>query len=767
MKHRMKVYILTLLANLLLWACTEKPKEELPKVNASKYNVIWNSPSVDEEGSMPLGNGDIGANVWMTPDGKLHFYLAKTDAVNENAQLLKLGKVEVMLSPNPINKAGRFEQALLLEDGSIRIRQENEEGQVLDEILVWIDAHNPVVQVEIRTTQDTQVEVDLVNWRDTLRELDAVERHAAYGVSKKGGPVYVYPDTVFSLNSNNLAWAHHNKLSIWQMTLDQQNLAHLVEKYQDPLINRTFGGLVSGNGLVKQTERKLVSKETSKSHQVQVHIKSEQNADLAIWLKELQDEATIVAALSMEKRYLAHQKWWRSFWNRSYIIPSGTNGADSVGMGYTLQRYITACAGRGVLPIKFNGSLFNVAGTDERRNFTHNADYRMWGGPYWFQNTRLIYWPMLESGDFEMMQPLFRMYLHMLPFAKDRVSHYFKHEGAMFPETQYFWGAYAQDNYGWEQERIASGLTDQIGITQNQYIRLHYEGALELLSMMIDYYHFTESTQFAQETLFPLGNEILKFYHQHYPRDKEGKILFYPTQAIETYWNVENPTPVVSGLQWTLSELMKLPVELSGEENRSYWEKFLWQLPQIPTAVTSEEETIILPAKDTLNSIRKNFENPELYSIYPFRVFGLEKPGLDVAIRSFQRRQIKGNKGWFQDETQAAYLGLTDEVREMLVARAAQHHEDSRFPAFWGPNFDWIPDQDHGGNLLKALQVMTIQHQGDSILLFPSWPKEWNVSFKLCAPKNTVVEGRLENGEVKDLKVFPKERMKDIVLMLD
>ena len=73
--------------------------------------------------------------------------------------------------------------------------------------------------------------------------------------------------------------------------------------------------------------------------------------------------------------------------------------------GYALQRYMLACAGRGAYPIKFNGSLFTVdtygrpgpaGGLD--------ADFRRWGGPYWFQNTRLAYWPMLAAGDLDLMK---------------------------------------------------------------------------------------------------------------------------------------------------------------------------------------------------------------------------------------------------------------------------------------------------------------------------------------------------------------------------
>ena len=50
-----------------------------------------------------------------------------------------------------------------------------------------------------------------------------------------------------------------------------------------------------------------------------------------------------------------------------------------------------------------------------------------------------------------------------------------------------------------------------------------------------------------------------------------------------------------------------------------------------------------------------------------------------------------------------AYLGLTDDARKAIVGRARSHDAGERFPAFWGPNYDWTPDQDHGGVLMKAL----------------------------------------------------------------
>ena len=41
----------------------------------ARYHVVWDSPSQDHRGSMPLGNGDITLNAWVEPSGALVFYI--------------------------------------------------------------------------------------------------------------------------------------------------------------------------------------------------------------------------------------------------------------------------------------------------------------------------------------------------------------------------------------------------------------------------------------------------------------------------------------------------------------------------------------------------------------------------------------------------------------------------------------------------------------------------------------------------------------------
>ncbi|MDE5664950.1 MAG: hypothetical protein K2I31_03305, partial [Duncaniella sp.] len=87
-----------------------------------------------------------------------------------------------------------------------------------------------------------------------------------------------------------------------------------------------------------------------------------------------------------------------------------------------------------------------------------------------------------------------------------------------------------------------------------------------------------------------------------------------------------------------------------------------------------------------------------------------------------------------------------------------------RFPAFFGPGYDWTPDHNWGGSAMIGLQEMLMQTNGDEIHLFPAWPLSRDISFKLHAPANTTVEAELKDGKITKLVVTPAERAADIVL---
>ena len=108
-----------------------------------------------------------------------------------------------------------------------------------------------------------------------------------------------------------------------------------------------------------------------------------------------------------------------------------------------------------------------------------------------------------------------------------------------------------------------------------------------------------------------------------------------------------------------------------------------------------------------------------------------------------------------------------DSTRICLRAKCANSHPAYRWPATWGPNFDWLPDQNHGGNLLETTQLMLLQAEGEKLRLLPAWPRGWDVHFKLHAPGHAAVECVYRAGKLLKLEVSPKRRLKDVVLPED
>jgi hypothetical protein len=364
---------------------------------------------------------------------------------------------------------------------------------------------------------------------------------------------------------------------------------------------------------------------------------------------------------------------------------------------------------------------------------------------------------MLESGDFELMQPFFKLYMDILPARKIATKNYYGHDGAFFPETLSIWGNYLDDaglGYGTDRAGKPAGLTD------NAYIRRYWQGGIELVAMMLDYHDYTRNTTFRDQVLLPFARETLTFFDQHWQRGADGKILFEPAQSLETWHTAKNPLPEIAGLRHVIPRLLDLP---AGEADKAAWKRTLADLPAVPTR-TENGQTRLLPAETFANKC--NTENPELYAVFPYRLYTLAagKEALAIADATWTCRLHPENRGWQQNSIQAALLGHAGEARNYLLDSCAPERTAPgfRFPAMWGPHYDWMPDQDHGSVMLSALQRMLLQSDGRRILLLPAWPKDWNASFKLHAPENTTVEGRVENGKVVGLIVTPETRRKDV-----
>ena len=431
-----------------------------------------------------------------------------------------------------------------------------------------------------------------------------------------------------------------------------------------------------------------------------------------------------------------------------------SDDAFVVSRAYALQRFITACAGRGRYPIKFNGSIFTVPDDST----WGDADYRRWGPGYWWQNTRLPYLSMCASGDFEMMEPLFRMYVDDLsPVHALRSRQYTGHDGLLIPECMYFWGGTFAATYGWTpwNERGEDRLQE------SPWHKREWVAGLELAWMMLDCYDHTGDQTFLHARLVPFATEVLRFFDEQFETGPDGTLVMEPTQALETWWDTTNPMPEVAGMRAVTARLLAIPEGEVDPAMRAYWIELQSKLPDMPTR-TVEGIDMLAPAARFEH--KSNVENPELYAVFPFRLVSFEKPNAALGVAALEHRWDRGDFGWRQDDLFMTHLGLAEQARTNLVSRARHKHAGSRFPAFWGPNYDWIPDQDHGGVLMRTLQTMLMQTDGRAIYLLPAWPDGWNASFKLHAPFQTTVTGRVEDGHLTIVEVDPPQRRADIVV---
>jgi len=80
----------------------------------NEYNLTYTDFSEDSQGSLPIGNGDIGLNLWTEPNGDIIFYIGKSDSWSEAkiAELVKVGRVMISLSPIPFQANKNFSQSL-------------------------------------------------------------------------------------------------------------------------------------------------------------------------------------------------------------------------------------------------------------------------------------------------------------------------------------------------------------------------------------------------------------------------------------------------------------------------------------------------------------------------------------------------------------------------------------------------------------------------------------------------------------------------------
>lgn len=741
------------------------------------YNISWSSPSKNSSESMPCGGGDIGLNVWVE-NGDLLCYIARSGFFNEDNALMKAGRIRIRLFPNPF-EGNDFKQELHLQQGYITI--EGQDKGVRAVVTIRADVFRPVVHFTIKASKKISAEAAYESWRYKDRLVHPREH---FGNSWKWAAPknHIYKKDSIGYSGNEILFFHQNSSStIFDATVEQQGMEEVKDELYNPLRQLIFGGSLGGRnfsasgideGMYAFTDFrswKLKSNKPARDQALQLYLFSAREETAANWKSALDSlkKAGSKEQLSFERS----AKWWQQFWQRSFIhIDKAHPGSKAweIGRNFQLFRYMLAANAGGNWPTKFNGGLFTVDPVYTDSNYRLTPDYRNWGGGvHTAQNQRLVYFPMIRNGDWDLLQPQLNFYLRLLKTAELRSKIYWQHGGACFTEQMENFGLPNYAEYG---QKRPPGFDR--GLEYNAWLEYLWDGSLEFCLMMLEEEQYTGKNISGS---IPFIESCLQFFDEHYQYrarergrkalNENGKLILYPGSAAETYKMAYNASSTIAGLQTIARRLLSLAPVYLGAEKRKQWEGFLERLPAISYTQVNGR-TLIAPAKlwERIN----NVESPQLYPVYPWGLFGIGKPGLDTALNTWHYdtsvQKFRSHIGWKQDNIWAARLGLTAEAWRLTSLKL--QNAPRRFPTFWGPGFDWVPDHNWGGSGMIGLQEMLLQTEGKRILLLPAWPREVDVHFKLHAPYNTTVEAELKNGQLQLLKVIPQTRANDVELIM-
>lgn len=742
-----------------------------------KYNVLWNTQSLNSSESMPLGGGDIGLNVWME-NGDILFYLSRSGTFDENNQFLKLGRVRIQMKPNIfLENDCQFSQELKLHDGYVQIKGKKRGKEVT--VNLWVNVFKPVVNVDINSSFALKVTGIYENWRTAERLVPQLERNACFSYSGYPGDVVTDPDTI-EYKDQGILWFHRNNPDklLFDFCVKQQGLTPVKDQMINTQKDLTFGGYMFGEGMKPSASGTGKYVDTPFSYWSVTSVKALKKQMLNIILYVDQTESIVkwktdlfaVASSSFSRGDWAKTKeWWHSYWNRSFIFINATKNDPTdkgwqVGRNYQLFRYMLGCNAYGAYPSKFNGGLFTFDPVFVKQFAETNhgtPDYRSWGGgSFTAQNQRLVYWPMLKSGDFDMMHSQFNFYKRALKNAELRSKVYWGHAGCCFTEQVENFGLPFAGGWGFESGVRKRDPATPFGEQTNPYVKHHYTTQLEFAYMILKYYQYTGND--ISEYMSFIESSV-NFFFEHYawrnqksagqPYDENGKLVIFPSTAAETYKNIKNPTDLCSALKAVVMAISELPDTYISAQEKNNWKEKLQRIPDL-TYANIKGKRILVPGNDLPKPI--NQEIMELYPLFPYEQFGIGKPDLQTVIDTWKYGTFTRNYiSWHQDGIFCARMGLTNEAKKIAILKLQDGN--LRFPAFWGPGHDYVPDHNWGGSGMIGLQDMLLQFEGDNIHAFPAWPKDWDVQFKLHAPSNIQVIGTQNNGVVIRLNTSDSE----------
>ena len=750
------------------------------------YDPAWTGLGESDRSSIPIGNGEVCANVWVESDG-IHMYASRSDAISELDRTLKLGEFILSFAPNPFADSD-VRQHLSLRDGCINVRATHGDRQLVVSVFVDADSH----AILFRTTSSHPVEACLESrsWRTQANDLVQVAGNIWGDEDRSLAPdlaaLTESADIVTPLPQGVLVY-HRNDGSIVPELARIHNVLEMLAELPDLISNRVFG-TYSGASQPVRVEGNCVRSAPVRAIDLRVATFSTQSQTVDDIIQSV--EMDVWDGAAAQARTFCH---WSAFWSKSWIFVSGDTPArgrmtpvvedaaasnvlptadpfvgSQITRAYVLTKWMHACGLGGSLPMLYNGALFTTmpgagrhlsldafgvaftAAPSGRPTLGLNPDERSWTTEHLWQNLRLHYYSVLARGEVDALLPLFTYFHRFWRLNRFRARRHHHAAGQWSTEMTLSCGLQSPAIYGLDRHGL-----DDIDVTNRWGGSINLSPGLELCKLMMDYWRFTGDDAFLADEIIPYARDLIDFARSRYAAPGRGRLQFGPLNSLETYFDTINPIAVVAGYHRLVSDLHDVPESFRGEIPAL--DAFEGSLPNLPT----EPDGQSLAPATAYTAERQNVESPELYAIFPFdlrgevsdamlqqtwdkcrRVSGAFRPatlGEPVGTPSFA--------GWQYLAPTAVLLGRIAEAIEALTENCSLGNPGFSFPAMWGPIYDAVPDVDHGANILNTLHLLVEEcitnPQARSKL-----PAEWVIDFQVFSPTGDVRTGRVEAGAI-------------------
>ena len=681
----------------------------------SRDDIVLGQPNTDPTASIPLGNGALGVAAWA--------------ANGFTAQLNRSDTLPARKSPGQVNipglsvisHAADFSGRLDLADGVL------EESGGGESMKAWVSTAKDELIVDVSGANPNVTQTAAINlWSG---------RTPAAAVSGKTG-------------------------TLAETWLDNSGSG---------ASGQTFGSLSAITAGGRDVSASVVS-----PTKVQVSFKPNANGDYRVvvaaphWAGGTAADTPALTAAKVigndaklpEQALLGTQSaWWNRFWSHSGLVQmsSADGSAAYIENLRTLYLYDEAASERG----SYGGSQ-----AGEADMFDWDQDTQTWApNEFWIWNLRGEISANMSSGNYQLNDPIFDMYINDLPaieaWTKAQMGGL---PGACVPETMAFNG---NGYYGGGSNTQNASCAIA---SSPSYNAEDITSGPEMSLYMWEQYEGTGNLAFLKQA-FPFMEATAQFLLAYQQVGTDG-LLHAVANAHETQWAVQDPTTDIAADQ-ALFPIIADAAKLVGDKAAidpllAQFAAAVKEIPPYPRTDDATRTQLLNPdytqaetqAADATGTDmiaisyqptaqRNNGENIELEPLWPWddvsdtdaNLFALEQ-------RSYADRPSKGGNDWSYDAVDAARLEQPAQVESDLISLTETHQVYPNGFADIGSSVGYQPYQEQSANVATAVDEALAQDYDGIIRFAPAWPADWNVSGTVYVQDNDKVDLQVENGQL-------------------